>query len=107
MVGLSPRSAHPLVVCLSYVYIMDMITANVATLKQKLSHYLRLVEAGDQVVVTSHRRPVARLVPETGEEPVVRPPSRPVQDLLSLPIVASEQGVRDVVEVLVEDRRRR
>jgi prevent-host-death family protein len=86
---------------------MDMITASVASLKQRLSHYLRLVEAGDRVVVTSHRRRVACLVPGTGDELAVRPPSRLVQDLLLLLAVTPEGRGRDVVEVLVEDRRRR
>lgn len=40
-----------------------METTNVADLKQNLSHCLHLVEAGAEVLVTSHRRPVARLVP--------------------------------------------
>jgi len=84
-----------------------MITANVANLKQKLSHYLRLVEAGDQVVVTSHRRRVARLVPDSGDELTVRQPSKPVQDLLPLAANAPVQLSRDVVDILLEDRRQR
>jgi len=84
-----------------------MTTASVADLKQRLSHYLRFVEAGDQVIVTSHRRRVARLVPDRGDEPAVRPPSRPVQDLLPLAAGGARNQGRDVVGVLAEDRRRR
>lgn len=84
-----------------------MTTTSVADLKQRLSHYLRFVEAGEQVVVTSHRRRVARLVPDRGDEPVVRPPSRPVADLLSLAVGGPRNQGRDVVRVLEEDRRRR
>ena len=84
-----------------------MITASVASLKQKLSSYLRAVEAGEEVVVTSHRRRTARLVPETGDGPVVRPPSRPVQDVLPLLAAAPAKGGLDVVELLLEDRNRR
>ena len=58
-----------------------MTTVNVATLKQKLSEYLRLVEQGDEVVVTSHRRPVARLVPDNGAGLVIRPPTLPITAL--------------------------
>ena len=43
-----------------------MNTVSVATLKQKLSQYLRQVEQGEEVVVTSHRRRVARIVPRVG-----------------------------------------
>jgi prevent-host-death family protein len=32
-------------------------------LKRKLSRYIRAVETGDEVTITSHGRPVARLVP--------------------------------------------
>lgn len=84
-----------------------MIIANVANLKQRLSHYLRLVEGGDQIVVTSHRRRVARLVPDTDDELVVRQPLSPVEDLLPLAANTPVQLSRDVVEILLEDRRQR
>jgi prevent-host-death family protein len=58
-----------------------MKTVNVATLKQKLSEYLHFVEQGDEVVVTSHRRPVARMVPDNGTGVVIRPPTLPVTAL--------------------------
>jgi len=40
-----------------------MKTAAVARLKAELSRYLRLVKSGEEIVVTEHRVPVARLVP--------------------------------------------
>jgi prevent-host-death family protein len=40
-----------------------MKTAAVARLKAELSRYLRLVKSGEEILVTEHRIPVARLVP--------------------------------------------
>ncbi|MGH7823308.1 MAG: type II toxin-antitoxin system Phd/YefM family antitoxin [Candidatus Binatia bacterium] len=40
-----------------------MKTAAVARLKAELSRYLRLVKNGEEVVITEHKVPVARLVP--------------------------------------------
>ena len=83
-----------------------MKTVNVATLKQKLSEYLRFVEQGDEVTVTSHRRPIARLVPDNGTDPAIRPPTLPVSALANI------RGVKlrnpfSAVHVLLEDRQRR
>ena len=45
-----------------------MKTAAVARLRAELSRYLRLVKSGEEILVTEHRVPVARLVPiEPGE----------------------------------------
>jgi prevent-host-death family protein len=45
-----------------------MKTAAVAELKAELSRYLRLVKSGEEILVTEHRVPVARLVPiESGD----------------------------------------
>lgn len=47
-----------------------MEKVNIATLKDKLSHYLRAVRNGTRILVTDHGVPVARLVPlqDGGEE---------------------------------------
>ena len=58
-----------------------MTTVNVATLKQKLSEYLHLVEQGEEVMVTSHRRSIARMVPDNGSGVGVRPPTLPITAL--------------------------
>ena len=42
-----------------------MNIVNVAVLKEKLSYYLSLVKSGEEVVVTSHRHQVARILPVT------------------------------------------
>jgi prevent-host-death family protein len=54
---------------------------NVATLKEKLSHYLDLVKRGQEVVVTSHRHQVARIVPVSSPASRITEPARPVKDL--------------------------
>lgn len=40
-----------------------MQTATVSRLKMSLSAYLRQVKAGEEVVITEHGRPIARLLP--------------------------------------------
>ena len=82
-----------------------METVSVANLKQRLSHYLGLVKEGQEVVVTAHRRPIARVIAAEAAL-CIRPASRPVKAL------AGVGGVRlasraDVVAVLLEDRARR
>ena len=43
-----------------------MRTTTVSQLKMSLSAFLRRVKAGEEVVVTEHGRPIARLLPLTG-----------------------------------------
>jgi prevent-host-death family protein len=40
-----------------------MSTVGIAELRQNLSHYLRLVQQGERLIVTDHNRPVAELGP--------------------------------------------
>lgn len=40
-----------------------MVKVNVAALKAELSHYLELAENGEQVLVTSHRKEIAKIGP--------------------------------------------
>ena len=42
---------------------MTMTRVNIAEAKAKLSHYLRLVASGEQVVICERNSPVAELVP--------------------------------------------
>lgn len=44
------------------VYNMTMIRANVAEIKARLSHFLRLAKAGEKVLICERNRPVAELV---------------------------------------------
>jgi len=82
-----------------------METVSVANLKQHLSHYLALVETGHEVLVTAHRRPVARVV-ASGETLGIRAPTQPVR-ALSLVKGVPLATRTDVVSVLLEDRARR
>jgi prevent-host-death family protein len=43
-----------------------MTTATASKLKASLSEYLRLVKAGEEVLVSGRGRPIAKLVPVTG-----------------------------------------
>ena len=64
---------------------------SVRELRQHLSRYLRRVEAGERLVVTERRRPVAVLAPRPEEEDLLElmyatgEATRPIGDLLDLP----------------------
>jgi prevent-host-death family protein len=42
-----------------------MRTANIAELRNRLTHYLREVRAGEEIVVRDRQRPIAKIVPLT------------------------------------------
>ena len=44
------------------------MVASVRKVRDHLSKYLRRVQQGEEVVITSHNRPIAKLVPLSGEE---------------------------------------
>ena len=83
-----------------------MTTVNVATLKEKLSHYLGLVKRGEEVIVTSHRHPVARLIPTNTPSDEIIASTRPVKDVLKIKGVRRRRSV-SAVDLLIADRRRR
>ena len=63
---------------------MDMIEqVNTATLKQQLCHYLGLARQGKEVLITSHKRIIARLLGrDEGESRLpLREPRGPALDL--------------------------
>ncbi len=83
-----------------------MTTVNTATLKQKLSHYLGVARQGKEVLITSHRRVVARLMAEDGgggRLPLV-PPTRPASELKDIGGFGLEV---DPVKQLMQERRKR
>jgi antitoxin (DNA-binding transcriptional repressor) of toxin-antitoxin stability system len=85
---------------------MAMNIVNVALLKEKLSYYLNLVKLGEEVVVTSHRHRVARILPVTAPSAEVIELTRPVKDLRKIKggkLARSVSGVK----ALLDDRRRR
>ena len=85
---------------------MDMKSVSVAQLKSKLSHYLAAVKNGKEIVVTSHRHSIARIVPveKSGDDLQIIPAKKPVSSLKKI------KGIKlpfDPVALLLEDRRRR
>ena len=82
-----------------------MKAVSVAELKSKLSQYLAAVKSGKEIIVTSHRHSIARIVPvdESTDLKITRARKR-VSTLKSL------KGVKlnvDLVADLLADRRRR
>ncbi|HEX7020935.1 MAG TPA: type II toxin-antitoxin system prevent-host-death family antitoxin [Gemmatimonadaceae bacterium] len=45
-----------------------MRSTNIADLRNRLTHYLRAVRAGEEIVVRDRQRPIARIVPFTVNE---------------------------------------
>jgi prevent-host-death family protein len=86
---------------------MVMVTVTTAELKARLSKYLRLVRAGEIVQVTSHRHPVAHVIPHPGHQQVLfDSPTRPISDLKEVRGVDPLKAI-EVSDVLVDDRQRR
>ena len=83
-----------------------MHIVNVAILKERLSYYLNLVKSGEEVVVTSHRHRVARILPVTAALTEIVQPTRPVKDLRKIKGVKSRRSVSGVKSLLDERRRR-
>ena len=83
-----------------------MNIVNVAILKEKLSYYLNLVKSGEEVVVTSHRHRVARILPATAPSAEIVEPTRPVKDLRKIKGIKLRRSVSGV-KSLLDDRRRR
>jgi antitoxin (DNA-binding transcriptional repressor) of toxin-antitoxin stability system len=83
-----------------------MTIVNVAMLKEKLSYYLGLVRQGQEIVVTSHRHRVARILPPSTPSAEVTGPSRPVKDLRKIKGIKPRRSI-SAVQTLLEDRRRR
>jgi len=85
---------------------MSMTTVNTATLKQKLSHYLSLARQGKEVLITSHKRVIARLLAddgETGRLPLT-PPVRPASELKEIGGFGLDS---DPVKQLIQERKKR
>jgi prevent-host-death family protein len=85
---------------------MAMEIVSVAMLKDHLSRYLAAVKKGREIIVTSHRHAIARIVPakKTLAELEIIPAKKPVSSLKKI------KGIKlsfDPLEFLLEDRRRR
>ena len=92
-----------------------MKSVPIAILKAKLSEYLDAVKTGEEIIVTEHGEPVARLLPIAQEESLevrmvrlvaaglVRPPVRPLPDeFWTMPMAHDPEGL--VLKALLEDR---
>jgi prevent-host-death family protein len=104
-------------------YIRGLMDASVRELKPRLSHYLKLAARGEQVIVTSRGRPIARLLPAapkaTKKEPSpaeinrrlaaipgVILPTGPKPRSSSHPI-RIRKGEKTLAEIVLEDRGQR
>ena len=85
---------------------MVMKSVSVAALKSKLSAYLDAVKKGQEITITSHQHPIARLVPleKAVRELGIMPATKPIS---SLKKIAGISLKFDPVDFLLEDRRRR
>ena len=85
-----------------------MRQVKIAELKSRLSEYLRAVRKGETIAVLDRDTPVARIVPVVGK-PTLRirkpAPGTPPFNKVKLPKPAALDF--DVVDLLLEDRKRR
>ena len=88
-----------------------MKTAAIAELKNRLSHYLRLVAKGETVAILDRGRPVAQITPIRSADDSLR--RLAAQGLVRLPLRKLSRNFwrrplpktsRSVVEALLEDR---
>src|SRR5436190_21501780 len=84
-----------------------MESVSVARLKTNLSWYLAVVREGKEIVVTSHRHPIARIVPVektfAGDLKII-PAKKPISSLKKIKGLNLEV---DLLEELLADRQRR
>ncbi|MFN0061468.1 MAG: type II toxin-antitoxin system Phd/YefM family antitoxin [Myxococcaceae bacterium] len=82
-------------------------SVNVAKLKAELSRYLRFAQRGQEITVTDHQHPVAKLVPieQRSKRLTVRPALRSVKDLAKIRIPPATVKT-DSLAALLEDRER-
>jgi prevent-host-death family protein len=86
---------------------MAMKRVGVAELKDQLSKHLRAVEAGEEIEVTDRGRPIARIVPARPASKVpIRAPTRPFSEIRDRIYPPADLPI-DIVELLLEDRRKR
>jgi len=83
---------------------MAMESVSVATLKSNLSRYLAAVKKGEEVVVTSHRHPIARILPmeKAVSDLKIIPAKKPVSSLRKIKGLNLQA---DLLAELLADRR--
>ena len=95
-----------------------MQTVGVRDLKSRLTHYLRLIKAGEGLIVTERGKPVASMRPLNGTETLAGPEERLAalakQGLVRLPSKTGRFDLqtqplrtkgRAVSRIVIEDRR--
>ncbi len=82
---------------------MSMTIVNTATLKQQLSHYLGLARQGKDVLITSHKRVIARLLAEV-EGGLRLPVREPTKDVSTLSEIGGFGFVGDPAESIIAER---
>ena len=82
---------------------MDMTTVNTATLKQQLSHYLGLARQGKDVLITSHKRVIARLLAEV-EGGLRLPVREPTKDISTLSDIGGFGFKGDPAKSIITER---
>jgi prevent-host-death family protein len=82
-------------------------SVNIATLKAQLAKYLRLVKAGEEIVVTEHQTPVARIVPFDANEPLesIKPKGNFGESIakMKVPRIEKKPGINSLT-LLLEER---
>ena len=85
-----------------------MKAVKIADLKSHLSRHLRDVRAGGTLTILDRDTPVARLVPiDSGEDVSITPPQPGAALLANVKLPVAPKIATDVVELLLDDRRRR
>jgi prevent-host-death family protein len=77
---------------MNQIPLKEAISVGAYEAKVKLSELLDKVERGEQVVITRHGKPIARLVPEGGHD--VAKAMAAVEGLLAIGRELAAQGVR-------------
>jgi len=86
---------------------MDMIEqVNTATLKQQLCHYLGLARQGKEVLITSHKRIIARLMGRDEDESRL-PLREPTEPASSLQDIGGFGFTNDPLADLLKERKAR
>lgn len=91
----------------SYGHHIVMNGVRIADLKARLSEHLRSVRRGHAVTVLDRDTPVARIIPYSPDSSrlVVRRPAPGSPRLSEIPLAPRLKAGRDVVDLLLEDRR--
>lgn len=86
-----------------------MTRVQIAELRDNLSRLLKAVEAGEEIEVLNRDRPVARIVPvnESNEQLTIIPAKRPFSEIRDVRYEPLGPPGFDIVELLLEDRRKR